>query len=226
MNSAATNLNHDYDSIARFYDWAAGWTLMPARREIAEFAVKSGARNVLDIGCGTGLQLCELSGHGLRAVGLDNSPAMLAVARRRIAMLPKEQQSKLRLELLSALESGSLGTSFDLAIISLVLHESDDEPFNILDSAFRLASRVFILDWGMPERNLDYLMHMATHGIERLAGKRHYKAYKDYLNKGALEGLLQRYKLYRANSGQLRVKIVGRKHMALNTMLFMDMTVE
>ncbi len=40
------------------------------------------ARMILDLGCGTGLLTRELAGDGRRVVGVDPSPAMLAVARR------------------------------------------------------------------------------------------------------------------------------------------------
>lgn len=41
------------------------------------------ARTVVDLGCGTGLLTCELALGGRRVIGVDPSPAMLAVARRR-----------------------------------------------------------------------------------------------------------------------------------------------
>lgn len=41
-------------------------------------------RDVLDLGCGTGLFACHLARcHGARVLGVDNAPAMLAVARKR-----------------------------------------------------------------------------------------------------------------------------------------------
>ncbi|WP_414938152.1 methyltransferase domain-containing protein [Amycolatopsis sp. cmx-11-51] len=41
------------------------------------------ASAVLDVGCGAGLAVCELSSRGIRAVGVDLSPAMVEEARRR-----------------------------------------------------------------------------------------------------------------------------------------------
>jgi SAM-dependent methyltransferase len=40
------------------------------------------ARTVVDLGCGTGLLTCELAVDGRKVIGVDPSPAMLAVARR------------------------------------------------------------------------------------------------------------------------------------------------
>ena len=36
---------------------------------------------VVDVGCGAGRAVAELTGHGARAVGVDLDPAMLAAAR-------------------------------------------------------------------------------------------------------------------------------------------------
>lgn len=44
----------------------------------------TGVRTVLDLCCGTGLMTDELRGRGMSVVGLDASPAMLALARARL----------------------------------------------------------------------------------------------------------------------------------------------
>lgn len=45
-------------------------------------------RSVLELGCGTGRILAPLAREGLEVTGVDNSPAMLEVARERVAGLP------------------------------------------------------------------------------------------------------------------------------------------
>ncbi|MHB9092549.1 MAG: class I SAM-dependent methyltransferase, partial [Chloroflexota bacterium] len=74
---------------ARRYD---RWYEQPRGRQIAEAeeALLSGllacfqdAGSLLDVGCGTGHFTRWFAGRGLRAVGLDPSPAMLAVANER-----------------------------------------------------------------------------------------------------------------------------------------------
>ena len=46
-------------------------------------AEELGARRIIDLGCGTGLLTCELASADRQVLGVDPSPAMLAVARRR-----------------------------------------------------------------------------------------------------------------------------------------------
>ena len=75
-----------YGSFAWAYDHLSD---RPVARECAAVAgilnerrVPSDAR-VLDAGCGTGRYAVEMAGRGYRVTGLDRSPALLAVARRR-----------------------------------------------------------------------------------------------------------------------------------------------
>jgi SAM-dependent methyltransferase len=48
-----------------------------------ELAGKLAPKNILDIGCGTGLLICELAKRGFRLIGLDPAAALLDQARRR-----------------------------------------------------------------------------------------------------------------------------------------------
>jgi ubiquinone/menaquinone biosynthesis C-methylase UbiE len=74
----------DSDSLIRILD-AADATPGAARlrtRSYELLRLPSGA-TVVDVGCGTGRAVAELSEHGAHAIGVDLDPAMLAVARGR-----------------------------------------------------------------------------------------------------------------------------------------------
>lgn len=74
---------------ARFYDWFSGEGLVYRAGRVAGVALLDLHEGsvVLDLGCGTGLNfplLAEAVGPGGMIIGLDSSPHMLEVARRRI----------------------------------------------------------------------------------------------------------------------------------------------
>lgn len=76
-----------YDTGARAYDWRTAAFQGHRRRIVAALELGPGT-TVLDVGCGTGLCLPELLdkvGFAGHIVGIDQSPAMLSLARERAA---------------------------------------------------------------------------------------------------------------------------------------------
>ena len=57
-------------------------------RELATSRSGGGSAQVLELGCGTGRVAAPLAEAGLEVVGVDISPAMLALARERVGTLP------------------------------------------------------------------------------------------------------------------------------------------
>ena len=90
---------------------------------------------ILELGCGTGHKLIPIASDGVRCVGLDLSPGMLAEARR------KADETGVGVEWVQGdMTSFDLGHTFDLVFIAgnslLHLHESED-----LVSCFRSVRR-------------------------------------------------------------------------------------
>lgn len=73
-----------YDEHADLYDIAFDWDVS---REAAWLQERMGpdCRSVLEPGCGAGRMLEALARRGLEVTGIDTSPAMLEIARRRLA---------------------------------------------------------------------------------------------------------------------------------------------
>lgn len=72
-----------YDEFADSYDEIVGWHLRldnECKQLIALFK-RHGIKDVLDVGCGTGMHVIKLSKKGYNIVGVDYSPGMLAQAR-------------------------------------------------------------------------------------------------------------------------------------------------
>jgi len=77
----------------RYEDWyatAAGRRASRAEKDLLRWLLEPfpAARSVLDVGCGTGHFTAWLAERGLRPIGLDRAPAMLASFRREHAGLP------------------------------------------------------------------------------------------------------------------------------------------
>jgi SAM-dependent methyltransferase len=81
--SHATGLSDD--DVAELYDVLSPWDEERNRSDAFYHALVMDTRDVLDVGCGTGIMLhhAREAGHAGRLVGLDPDPAMLDRARRR-----------------------------------------------------------------------------------------------------------------------------------------------
>lgn len=103
-------------------------------------------RSLLDIGTGTGRMLQLLAQHVDRAVGLDSSHSMLAVAR---ANLDRADIRNVELRQGDAYTPPFEPASFDLVVLHQVLHFLDD-PARAVSEAARLVApggRILIVDF-------------------------------------------------------------------------------
>jgi ubiquinone/menaquinone biosynthesis C-methylase UbiE len=101
------------------------------------------ARNVLDVGTGTGVFAEVFSMASLRVYGIDISTERMAVARKYVP------QAEFLEALAEAIPFENL--SFDLVFMGLLLHEADD-PVKALKEAKRLSRlQVMILEWPFRE---------------------------------------------------------------------------
>ena len=175
-----------YGNLARWYDLTASRALRRAHERLADVCGARGFARLLDIGCGTGHLAFLLHARGLAVTGVDVSPAMLARAAVR-----KEMREGPHF-IMGGVPLPFASRSFDAALLSLVLHESDAEPEAVLADALRVAPVCLVLEWRMPERNLDLPAQLLVHAIERAAGKRHYARFRHFANEGYLHGAAMR----------------------------------
>jgi SAM-dependent methyltransferase len=104
-----------YAFVADLYDHVRPYQ---ERQDVAFFvdaAVRAGSP-VLEIGCGTGRVLIPTARAGIEIVGLDLSPHMLAVCRRRLREEPQDVQRRVRL-VEADMRSFDLGQAFTLATV-------------------------------------------------------------------------------------------------------------
>jgi SAM-dependent methyltransferase len=86
----------EYALIADLYDFVVPYRTRADIDFFVEAAKKAGSP-VLELGCGTGRILIPTSREGVEIVGLDSSPRMLEVCRKRLLGEPAAVQSKVRL---------------------------------------------------------------------------------------------------------------------------------
>jgi len=112
---------------------------------LAERAEVGATTTVVDVGTGTGFVAAGLAGRAARVVGVDNSPAMLAVARGNLGALGVENV---------ALAEGSLDAlplpdgGVDGAIANMVLHHAPDPAVMLSEMArvVRSGGKVAVTD--------------------------------------------------------------------------------
>jgi S-adenosylmethionine-diacylgycerolhomoserine-N-methlytransferase len=81
---------HGLEALADFYRWQAwlyDWTrplILRGRAELIGWLAPAPGERILDVGCGTGWSLPRLAAQGAAVTGVEASPAMLRVARRRL----------------------------------------------------------------------------------------------------------------------------------------------
>lgn len=85
---------------------------------------------ILEIGCGTGRVLIPLAEAGVQVVGVDLSPAMLEITRRKVSRLSPDIQRNITL-IESDMRNLSLDQRFNLIVIPfstfMFLHSNDDQ---------------------------------------------------------------------------------------------------
>lgn len=143
-----------YDAISAERIYGVG-----RQRAIPALHLQEGSR-VLDVGCGTGLNfplLLAAVGQSGQVVGVDRSPEMLAVARRktirqppgRVALVEMDAE---RLDPIAVTGSGGSGAPFDAALFtySLSLMSNWEEAWRRASSVVRPGGRAAIVDMEPP----------------------------------------------------------------------------
>jgi ubiquinone/menaquinone biosynthesis C-methylase UbiE len=132
-------------------------------RRIAEKFAAEGVR-VLDVGCGTGSLAVVLARRGARVTGIDMSPQMLDIARRKVEQAGLEGGVALVQMSAIDLDESFEASSFDLIASTLVFSElSDDEQRFVLRQCRRLlvdGGRLVIADETVPALWFKRLLHL------------------------------------------------------------------
>jgi ArsR family transcriptional regulator len=120
--------------------------------------------SLLDAGTGTGRMLELLAPHARRAVGVDVSPEMLAIARDRIA---RAHLTHCQVRLADAYRlpfaSGGEITGFDVVLFHQVLHYLDDPQAAVVEAARVLKKRGRVVIADFAPHDLEFLRSDFAH---------------------------------------------------------------
>jgi ubiquinone/menaquinone biosynthesis C-methylase UbiE len=171
--------------VARIYDPLLYPALHRIRKAVTAQVVKAGSHSVIDMCCGTGIQLLQLKKVGVKKIaGIDISDNMLAQARRK-------GLDHVCFKMDAAHTSFAKNT-YDAAIVSFALHENTRETaFSIMKEARRIvrpSGILIIVDYSNP-RLSNAFGTLATHVAERLVGGQHYRNYRHYMKTKLLKRL-------------------------------------
>jgi ubiquinone/menaquinone biosynthesis C-methylase UbiE len=144
---------------------------------------------VLDVGCGTGTHLELYRQSGCVLCGIDTSPAMVQVAKRRLA-----DGADLRLANACDIPFGD--ESFDLVISMLALHEMDPETrppvVAQMKRVLRREGRILLIDFhpGPYRFFRGWFTKAVIFFAELTAGRRHFRNYRQFMSVRGLSPII------------------------------------
>ena len=178
-----------YRRAARWYDSIFGRLTAGLRGLGLKMLPPREGMDVLDVGCGTGIQLAAYQQAGCRVSGIDTSQAMLNVAHRRL-----RERADLRLG--DAARMPYPDGAFDLVLAATVLHEMPPEVRGtVLDEMKRVLrpdGRMLVIDFevGLVRPLRGWITKAVIAISELAAGRHHHRNYRNFMVSGGLPTLL------------------------------------
>ena len=184
---------------AGLYDLAFNIFLKKIQNKILNIVTCYKCKRIVDLGCGTGSQCILLHANKFDVTGIDISPSMLAVARKK--------NSKIDYICGDIINTNFPDGHFDCAILSFVLHMNNPKnQQKILREAERIVGReglIIVTDYGIPSTPKGKTVGLLIKIIENLAVEEHRNNYHEYVKRGSIDGViknkkftLERYKFY------------------------------
>jgi len=148
--------------------------------------------SVIDIGCGIGSLLLNLSPRCSKAVGIDVSSKMINYAKKR-QMRGNYPNVEFH-HLCASLLPDSFSDRFDYGIMGQILHETTDDLRNtIIEGAKKVVSKLIIADYVAPlPKNMYGVM---IKFVESIAGSDHNRNFKSWQSNGGLDTFISRHGL-------------------------------
>ncbi|MFC2144535.1 class I SAM-dependent methyltransferase [Acidobacteriota bacterium] len=183
-----------YRRIARFYDAVVEPFNASLRRYVAKVAGPQEGMKVLEVGCGTGTNLELFAEAGCEVSGLDLSPSMMELAKKKLG-----DRADLRLGDAAAMPFDD--GSFDLVLSFLTLHEMPPAVrAPVMKEIVRVAGgdgKALFIDYhaGRYRFPKGWFYRAVILAIEFGAGWEHFQNHRDFLARDGLSNLLEAHNL-------------------------------
>jgi len=187
-------MNDPYRRIARFYDTIVEPFNASLRRYVAKVAGPRKGMRILEVGCGTGTNLELFAEAGCEVSGVDLSPSMVDLARRKLG-------DRADLHLGDAADMPFPDKSFDLVLSFLTLHEMPPATrAPVMNEIVRVAggdrNALFIDYFPGPYRfPKGWFYRSVILAIEFGAGWDHFQNHRDFLARNGLPPLIEAHGL-------------------------------
>jgi ubiquinone/menaquinone biosynthesis C-methylase UbiE len=198
-----------YKKIAKTYDRYIEPSIAVLRQIGMKMYTPKEGMHVLDVGCGTGTNLMLYHEAGCNVSGIDLSPTMVEVAQKKLG-----DRAEIRLGDASKMPYSD--GSFDLVTGLFTLHEmpSQIRPAVISEMVrvVKQGGRILLIDYNLGSIRFPkgWMYKAIILFFEIMAGREHFRNYRDFLSRNCLPNLISTKKLRVLNE-----KIVGGGNVAL-----------
>jgi ubiquinone/menaquinone biosynthesis C-methylase UbiE len=158
---------------------------------VVNFSEIRPGEKVLDVGCGTGDQAIYFAKKGAVVTGIDINQEMISCASK------KKGGFNIHFQGGDATNLPFLEPVFDVAVISLVLHEIEskdrDKVISEMKRVVKKGERLIFVDFGcpLPKSMISFSVKL----VEFFAGRNHWHNFKNYLKEGGILKILEKNKL-------------------------------
>ena len=161
---------------------------------VPEFSRMKVGNKVLDVCCGTGDQVFYYAKKGIIATGVDLNPEMIKMAEKDKR---KQDLKNVSFQIADAKSLPFKDNSFDYASISFALHEKErtarDKIISEMKRVVKKEGNLIFIDFQVPLPKNLYSYFVKA--VEYLAGRDHFRSFKDYLGQGGLDGIFKKNQL-------------------------------
>lgn len=171
--------NLAFQKVAPFYNLMAS-PFFRIRKKVVDISGVKRGDTVLDVCTGTGSQALAFGRKGYDVTGVDISPDMLRVARKR------NRYRNVRFDIADATRLPFGDKQFDVATISLALHDMPREVRpGVLEEMKRVSKRIVVIDYNVPDNRLLRWLYVSFTALYELG------YYRDFTRQNIRELLQQ-----------------------------------